>query len=387
MKKRLLVMLFLSALSGFGIALFSLPEHRFSTLENRSLQTIPDFTVSDLASGEFAARVNSFFADQFPLRDGFVAVKGVAELLAGRGENDGILLGTGGTLARRSFAMRHAKGGEQADSDAFDPAFVTRATDGIRRAYEASDLPFCVLLPCRNIDVAASLYDYPDAFSESLQALLAKNLSGIPYLDAFSLFRTHFDAGEEVYYRTDHHWTTRGAYLAYREILGAFGMEAEILPEEAFLKETASETFFGSLWSAGGMRFVAPDRIEFWHPPDEDDFVICADGNELSGFYDRSFLTGRNQYAAFLGGTHDVVTVTKKGTEDRETLAIFRDSFADALTPFLAEHFDLVLFNLSSSHKDETAITDLAEEYRADRVLILYSVANLLTADRAPRFR
>ena len=75
-----------------------------------------------------------------------------------------------------------------------------------------------------------------------------------------------------------------------------------------------------------------------------------------------------------------MVTVEKEG-EDRPTLLIFRDSFASSLAPFLAQHFDLVLLNLSS-RRDFTNVTESAREYGAHRVLVVYTLENLITSDK-----
>ena len=105
----------------------------------------------------------------------------------------------------------------------------------------------------------------------------------------------------------------------------------------------------------------------------------------MSGFYSDSYLEKKDQYSFFLDGTHDVVTIKKEG-EARPTLLILKDSFANSMAPFLAQHFDLVLLNLSS-RKDFTNITALAEEYGADRALIVYTVENVVTADKLSKLR
>jgi len=198
--------------------------------------------------------------------------------------------------------------------------------------------------------------------------------------------RRRYDAGEQVYYRTDHHWTTLGAYYAYAELMRSFGMEAEIIPMEAFTRQVASNDFYGTSWSAGGMKQVAPDALEIWLLGNEDAFCVTADGRELGGLYSQSYLAKKDKYSVFLDGTHDVVTVKKEG-EERQTLPLFKDSFANALAPFLAQHFDLVLLNLSSTRNDYTDIGARVAEYGADRALIVYTLENVITADKLNRLR
>jgi hypothetical protein len=159
-------------------------------------------------------------------------------------------------------------------------------------------------------------------------------------------------------------------------------MEREILPEDAFAQVTVSNAFYGTLWSAGGMKQIQPDSMELWTLGNEGDFSVTVDGRAADGFYNRTYLQKKDKYSTFLDGTHDVVTVTKKDGSSRPTLVIFKDSFANSIAPFLAQHFDLVLLNLSSTRTDFTNITQYAQAFGADRVLLLYSLENVITADR-----
>ena len=89
----------------------------------------------------------------------------------------------------------------------------------------------------------------------------------------------------------------------------------------------------------------------------------------------------------FLDGTHDVVTVTKKTAQARPRLLLIKDSFANSMAPFLAQHFDLVLLNLSSARTDFTDVTALAQEYDADVVMLVYTVENMVTANKAANLK
>ena len=380
------IVLFVGVLFAFSIAFFVLPDQSFSAEENRSLRSFPKFTWKKLASGAFGDEINDYFADQFPARDLLVGFKGYSEIALGKGENNGVILGKNGQLQTRLFDMLLADGSVARDSDAFDPATVQKALDGINRTGEALEVPFSVLLTGRVIDVTVSASDYPTDISDALLGQLREGVGdGVDYIETVPVFREKYDAGEYVYYKTDHHWTTLGAYYAYVETMRSFGMEDEILLREDFAVEIASNAFYGTAWSAAGMKFVSPDALEIWTLGNEAEFSIVADGVPLDGFYSRSYLEKKDQYSVFLDGTHDVVTVKKEG-ETRQTLVIFKDSFANSLAPFLAQHFDLVLLNLSS-RRDFTNVTALAEEYGADRVLMVYTVENVITADKLAKLR
>ena len=366
----------------FGILLGE--KENFSVQENRSLQGSPKFTAKRLFSGDYSQDTDAFFSDQFLFRDRLVGWKGRMEISMGKGECNGILLGTDGRLARRLGDVL-ADGACLHDCDAVDEEQVKRACRGIQRIGAALGDRFTVLLTGRNIDVTASAFSYPNAFGEALERWLKRELEGVSTVETVPLLREKFEDGEEVYFRTDHHWTARGAYYAYVEVMRQFGLESQIIPEERFEKRRVTDAFCGSLWSAGGMKWVAPDCLELWLLGNEEEFRVTADGKP-SELYSRRWLSRKDCYSVFLDGVHDVITV-EKPDEERPRLLLLKDSFANSLAPFLAQHFDLVLLNLSSTARDFTHLSALSDEWDADRCLLVYTLENLISADRLSRLR
>lgn len=381
----LCAILFCLCLFGMAVSFWVLPKKDFSALEKRGLQTLPKPDLPSVLSGGWQEKCNAFYADQFPLRDRLVGLKARTEILLGKEENNGILPGAGGRLARRRFDML-TPDGTRAGVDFPSGEQIAASCDGILRAKAHLQVPFAVLLAGRNLDVCPSAFSYPADFSDTLNRAVRARLAGrVAAPDLVSLFRA---SGGELTYRTDHHWTTAGAYTAYRAAMDALGHGDAALPADAFRRETVSETFRGTLWAAGGMRWIQPDCVEVWYRGNEAEFEVVADGKTLDGFYDLSRLSGSDHYALFLGGTHDVVTVRRTaGDGTRPRLLVLRDSFGSSLAPFLAQHYDLVLLNLSSVRRDFTDLSSLAAEYGADAVLLVYGMENLLTANRLSRLR
>lgn len=382
----LCAILFCLCLFGMAVTFWLLPKKEFSALEKRGLQTLPRPDVTTVLSGVWQERLDAFYADQFPLRGELVGLKARAEICLGKGENNGILPGADGRLARRRFDML-TPAGTLTGVDFPSAEQIAAACDGILRAQENLTVPFAVLLAGRNLDVCPSDFSYPTDFSDALQAALCSRLAGrVAAPDLISLFRA---SGENLTYRTDHHWTTAGAYVGYCAAMEALGNGDAVLPADAFRRETVSLSFHGTLWAASGMRWIQPDSVELWYRGNEAEFEVVADGILLDGFYSLSRLSGTDHYALFLDGTHDVVTIRKAagGGEPRPCLLVLRDSFGSSLAPFLAQHYDLVLLNLSSVRRDFTDLSALAGDYGADAVLLVYSIENLLTANKLPRLR
>ena len=149
--------LFCVLLFGMAITFRLMPKKDFSAVEKRALQTRPKPDMASILSGSYTDRLSDFYADQFPFRTAWVGLKGQAEILLGKGENNGILLGSGGRLARRKFRML-TPGGAVGDADFISTSQVMAACDGIIRAAEGLSVPFAVLLTGRNIDVCPSAF-------------------------------------------------------------------------------------------------------------------------------------------------------------------------------------------------------------------------------------
>lgn len=377
---RTIVLLFCAILALLAVLFLLLPQNPFSKTEKRALQQKPKFGFSKLLSGRLTAEIDDWYADQFPLREALIGVKSLVSVLSGQKQNNGILLGKDGQLARWTL---DADGDAQIDR--VDKEDLRLSCAGIQRAAENADLPTVFLLPSRNLDVAQSAFDYPDVTKQAIRRILTEELSAVHFADVEPVLQAKYESGEAVVFRTDHHWTVLGAYYAYCEVMKQFGREAEILPRNFYRETVVTGGFGGTYRARGEMQWVQKEPITVWYGEDEDDYSITADGLPLDGFYTLS-PERELGYELFLDGTHDVVTIEKVG-ENRPRLIVFKDSFANSLAPFLARHFDLILLNLSSPKRDFTNLSQIVAENDADAVLVVYSAFNLLTTDTAKSFR
>ncbi len=370
--EKLTVILFCALLGLCALLFVILPDRQESPEENRSLAQIPKLTASSLLSGEFTSDMNVYFADQFPFRNALVRIKSGTELLLLKGENNGVLYRRD-QLAVRSFHAYRSRVRICENTDRYYEESLSAQLDAFRAFGEGAAVPVLTLLPPRTIDVtdASFAYDRPNGDSLFSQ-IREKELPG--YIEILPLLREKYEDGEYVYYRTDHHWTTLGAYYAYGEVMKALGREGEILPASAFTIEEIGD-FSGTTAAKGSFPLYREDVVQLWHLPHEGAYAVIADGEQLPGFYVRSHLETRDKYAVFLDGTHNLVTVTKEG-EPRPTLLIAKDSFADSLIPFLASSYNIVAVNL----KSHTDLTPLIEQYDPEAVLVVYNIENIITS-------
>ena len=393
----LTVLLFVIPLA-LGLILFAaLPDKDFSKEENRDLQTFPKLTWKSLSEGKFGQEMNEYFADQFPARDALVGLKGLSELALGKGENNGVVLGKDGWLAVRWFDAYVDRLTRVYDTDFYAKESIdaqTSALNDLQAELAAKNIPLTVIIPPRTLDVVGGQTNYPMQSTDALWADIDAGLDdSVDYLDLRKIMQDAHAGGEYVYYRTDHHWTTEGAYMAYCALMNEWGKQSEIIPESMFTIETV-EGFYGTTWSRAGLKFVGPDSLEIWHFEGEENYTVTdwtmqtgqneqgvsyidfVRGDSFSGFYNRDYLEQKDKYSAFLDGTHGILTVQKNTDEERQTLLVLKDSFLNSMVPFLAQHYDLIVVNLSAGGVKPLAY--YAEQFGCDGVLIVYNAENII---------
>lgn len=378
--------LFVGILFGFCIAFWILPDREVSESENRTLKQLPTPTLTGCLNGSFTASFTDYCSDQFPLRDGCIRVSAVLDLALGRSESGGVLYGRNGQQVRRLFNAYRSRTERANSTDYYDAAHVEKslaAVSALQERLAEREIPLTVLLAPRTVDVAA-VAGYPSTLSDRLSEQVENGLAGVAHVNVTTDFRTRWAAGEYVMYRTDHHWTTRGAYLAYCALMEAMGRGGEVLSADCFTVRQV-EGFEGTTAARSGLPVRQADVLELWETPWDFAYTV-SDGKKnrlFSGFLNEDYLTTRDKYGAFLDGTHRCITVELTGSDPlasltRPRLLLARDSYASALIPFLARHFDIVAVDISGGMTD---ISSLATEYGCSAVLILCNLENLVTAD------
>lgn len=373
--QRLTVAVFLAVLAMGSVLFWAMPDQAYSPEENRSLAQMPELDGEALFSGKFASDMNSYFADQFPFRSFFVRLKSGTELLLLKGENNGVLYSKE-QLAVRSFHAYRSRVQIAQDTDYYYAESVEAQLQALNAFSQSTDFPVLTLLPPRTIDIADSAFAYDRPWGDGIFRQISDTLEAdAGYVELLPLLRQRYEDGEYVYCKTDHHWTTLGAYYAYGELMKALGREADILPFSAFSIEEIPH-FSGTTAAKGSFPLYEEDVLQLWHYAGEDSYEVIADGAPLSGLYERKHLKeDGDTYSVFLDGTHNITTITKKEA-NRQTLLVAKDSFGNSLIPFLAAHYNIVAVNLRTN----TNLTALTELYEPDALVVIYNIENLITA-------
>ena len=350
--QRVTTAVFCAFLALLGILHLVLPDRTFSPVENRNLRQVPAFTWRALREGSYTAALETYLEDQFPLRDGWMGLKTRWEWLLGKREFHDVFLCGGALIGRVGEGDRWEQ----------NLGFVDRLA-------EKTDIPVYLGL----IPTAAEVWKdrLPHGADSADQSALLKEArgTGAVWADIAGALAAHSE--EPVFYRTDHHWTSLGAYYGYTALLEAMG-ETPLPLEKA---ETVSDDFYGTLYSSSGVHWVAPDTIERYV---REDAVTVEDvyGGETHGLYVDSFLEEKDQYASFLGGNQPLYIVRNSAASSDKKLLLVRDSYSDSLAPFLCRHFAEI--HLLDLRYNKTSVAQYAADMGADGIAVLYSVDNFM---------
>lgn len=300
-----------------GLTFFPAP--RYSAVENRHLAAFPAVNAADIVNGSVTAALEDYATERLPFRGACRRAYATAELAMLQGEAHGVVLCRDGSLCRR-LSIKEA-------------AYRQNLSALPKLQAALGTLPLTVAVAPRRIDVRCevlpALYDTARE-CEVWQALPA---GVVTFLDCTE---------DACWYRTDHHWTAAGAYFAYVRLSRSLGYTP--LPADAFTVEVVSDSFLGSSAAAAGFPAISPDTVSVWRHPDEGEFRVMRDGTPapFGGLYDTEKLQGSDQYAVFLGGNCGVLTVDRGEADTRPVLLVIKDSFANSLLPFLAQHYRIL---------------------------------------------
>lgn len=364
---RILVAGFVVTLFLVAIAFFLLPVQRFSELENRYLQSAPQLTWDNLLSRTFADEAESFVTDHFPLREKWVWVKSAMEQLRLQQENNGIYKGKNDYLFEKFEAPDDTKVQQYA-------AAIKRFADKNPEVKTSFLLaPTSIGLYEKRLPWLAPVYSQ----AQVNQTIAEDVQDSVTFINGFDVLGPH--AEEDIYYRTDHHWTTYGAYLAY--VAYAQNMGWQPLSQNDFNIQTVSDSFLGSYHTRSQFIGVVPDSIQKYTPKKEvATQVYIQDTNEtLTSMYDPSYLVKKDKYSYFLGGVHALMKITSQLDPQevkQDKLLVIKDSYAHSVIPFLTLHvpeihvIDIRYYNGS--------ISDYMAENEIEDVFLLFNTATFV---------
>lgn len=335
------------------------PDKEKSELENRTLESRPRFNLTTVLSGDFMEQWEKYLSDQFAGRNTWRRVKVGLDRLGGAKMENNIYIGKGGQLMENI---------EVPDEDQLDANMT--AIQNFAQTYE--DIPVTMMLVP---DLACILTDRLPAFAEvedqrQMFSMAERKLGdSVNWIDTVSILNKH--KSEKLYYKTDHHWTTQGAFYVFQDAAQTFGIEGDV--SDDFVSYTVTDSFNGVLAASSGVGLDERELIDIYVPTEGDDDVIVDyvdEGRKTTSLYDSSKLDTRDKYGVFLGGNTSVIDIKTVSTSQKRLL-IVKDSFADCFIPFLAPYYREIV--VVDPRYYSGTMDEIMDTYRITDALILYS--------------
>lgn len=360
--KIVLVSVFFLILLAIPILTFvNLPEEErpFSENENRYLSAFPEITFETYLDKSAMTGFEEWFADRFFGRENWIKLKNGTERFIGKTEVNGI-------FTEDDRMMQVWEG--------FDSDFIDKNLDAINFfADKHSDVPVYFMLAPTSQEIYSGLLPdcTPIGSQNELNSYCRERLE-CKFIDIFPTMKAH--SNEYIYYRTDHHWTSYGAYIAYTEASKQLGFQAT--PLSSFDIEHASTDFRGTLYSKTLDDGVTPDIIDYYHFNGENNGLKLTinDGMEVKEYdslYFREYLDVKDKYSSFMGTNSPMMTITSEGNPNGQSILIFKDSYAHSFIPFLTNHYSkITILDMRYINAGYSTLVDVSEY---DSVLVLYN--------------
>ena len=353
--------LFCCFIGGMALVSLLLPKKAFSPMENRYLQKTPLFSLERVTSGAFMSDAESYVSDHIAGRDLWVAMKAWSERLSGKQENNGVYFGKNDTLINRV---------DQPDMDQLEQnlSYVDALTADLSVPVYFGLIPSSAAIWAERLPLGA-----PTADEKGIIHQLSYE-TGAQSIDLYAALDAH--KSEDIYYRTDHHWTSLGAYYGANALLEEMGLPA--LKLEDYARTTVSDSFYGTTFSTSGVRWVRPDRIDTYVPEDGLTVTGYPNGTAQPGsLYVPEKLEEKDKYSFFLGGNQPLCVIENPDIQDGSKILLIRDSYSDSLAPFLAQAFSQVhLIDLRYYH---ASVAEYMAEHSIKTAVVLYSAANFIS--------
>lgn len=366
MKKNYLLYYFVIVIILFTMIGLISSDKEFSELENRKLKTSVTFSIKKFFDGVFQKDYESYINDQFPLRDNWISLKSINEYILGKIENNGIIYGSNGELFEKF--------------DSLDEEKFKNNVEAINNFAETYyDKVSLMIIP-------SSYEIYKENLQMGSPIIMQEELINKIY--NFSSFTNNIDVMKElldnknsyIYYKTDHHWTTYGAYLAYCKFIDSINGNKVNLEN---FQEVELPNFYGTYYSKAKPFNIEPDIMTYY---DFNNLTMEIVGDKIyDSIYDYSKETLRDKYSLFLYGNNPLTIIKNKDIKNNKKILVIKDSFGNSLVPFLTQNYEEV--HVIDLRYFSSKLSNYLAENNFEDILIVYNFINLATDNNILRLK
>lgn len=356
-------LLVLGAFLLFGGALLNLfwPKRTQIELENRRAAQFPAFSIEGLLDGSWQTAFSTWMQDQFVLRDQWIDTqRATDEILFQKVEEDGILIGRDQWMFTKLFTLNNTTQ-KQLDKNVQAVAEFAEKYPGKVTFLLA---PSASVIYQEELPVGAPMID-ENTILDEIFSQVGQTANVLDLRDTFTANKEEY-----LYFKTDHHWTPRGAYLAYEQFCNQQGLT----PFDCATHESATvENFQGTHYSATRLWNVKNDSITYY-PLDNQMTIFRITGEAqyepetTENLINTKKFETRDKYAAFLDGNNGYSVIEGNGTG---SILVVKDSYANSFIPYLTENYAKIGVVDFRNFKYGLDSTIAQEGY--DQILILYN--------------
>lgn len=358
-QEQLVGIIFILILFLFLIINIIVPNKEKSVQENRMLATKPKFRLSSLISGDYDEKFEAYMDDQFVGRDMWRKLKVTVDRICGSRLENGVYIGRNGQLLEQI---------EVADENHL--AANIKAIKSFSESQKKIPVRMMLVPDAANVlNHSLPALEKPEDQTQMF-SMVRKDLGdSVEWIDVSTELNKH--KTEKIYYKTDHHWTTLGAFYAFQATAPSLGIEGDLSGK--YVSHAVSSSFNGMLASKSGVNLGEKEQIDIYVPTEEDtDLIIdyVDEGKRSTSLYDSSKLKEKDQYTVFLGGNSSLLDIRTVSTSTKRLLLV-KDSFANSFIPFLTPYYREIV--VVDPRYYSGTINDLMDSYRISEVLFLYS--------------
>ncbi len=339
MIKKLFTTAILVIVSFFVLGIFANEKKDYSEVENRYLAELK------------LDKLDKYVEDHLPYRNELISLKNRIEVFFDKKLINGVYVADDGYLISEYVGSTK----KDAVIDIINEFAKGKTVD--------------VMLVPDSIEINSDKIDWciKNNEAEDIEYFYSKlNTNNIELIDEFKKENNSYS---NFYYRTDHHWTSYGAFLAYKLYCKDIGIEAD----ESYVLRTVTEEFMGTS-SSLAIGLAEEERIIEFKYNNSLKVEYVKEGKKTNTLYDEDALETKDKYSYFLGGNTGLIKITNKGVEEGK-LVIIKNSFANCFIPFIVNNYHEVYVVDPRYYSD--SVTDLMNENEIDRTLILFNLNNM----------
>jgi hypothetical protein len=342
----------------------------FSPTENRNMTAFPKISLQQILNKNFMTQFQKWFSDRFIERKYWITLRNEVEALEGKRDINGTFTISGRIMLRWNKPNETEQ--KRIDNN-------LNAMNKFAEKYK--NVPMYVMLAPTpqeiyrdTIPENAPVGNEGEFIRECYEKL--KKLKSIPVEDTLLKHKNEY-----LYYRTDHHWTSRAAYYAYEKAGDTLGYTP--YPLDKFNIETVANNFRGTTYNRTLNPFVKPDAIDIYSLKtgdsecEFDSYSTDTNKTQYNSIYFPERLKTSLKFEVFFDGNPPIGkihTSLVNPDERKRRILIFKDSYANPFIPFIMRHYgDVTSMDLRYINLNPDRIENI-NDY--DEVLFLYNVIN-----------